>query len=328
MLNNVQKAALELIRSDAQYIYTLVELMKSNSKIDSNYISMSLPYIGVFAHGSEQLVRKVGLNPPIFNQEEKAFYEQLRLSHKLFDKKYPELKKELLNNLRNSDNYYYANRNLIAKLLGYNNYGVDVIDNTECGNTILCAVYNPLMDFNKDCGHQIRKMSEVTGKLASFYYSDLAIPLTIDTRKIIYTRDYHFNKNTPLKDKSDDAFVLFSILCNINFCIYFMENTFIEDTCLKFKFAYLQYYYLCSLIPSMNEHTNYVLTIDENIKNTSLRNCIAHYGLGQVISEKELNNDPLKGITIKTLGLTYEDSKKQLFSILKDIERQITTIIY
>ncbi len=43
MLNKVQKAASELIQSDARFIYTLVDIHYNAQTINSNYIAMSLP---------------------------------------------------------------------------------------------------------------------------------------------------------------------------------------------------------------------------------------------------------------------------------------------
>ncbi len=53
-LNKVQSAAFELIQSDARFLYTLTDILENASKIDSNYMMMVQPYIGLFAHGAEQ----------------------------------------------------------------------------------------------------------------------------------------------------------------------------------------------------------------------------------------------------------------------------------
>ena len=71
MLNKVQKAAFDLIQSDARFIYTLVDMQNNAKNINSNYVMMSIPYIGIFADGAEQWCKKIGLNAPRFNDEEK-----------------------------------------------------------------------------------------------------------------------------------------------------------------------------------------------------------------------------------------------------------------
>ena len=44
------------------------------------------------------------------------------------------------------------------------------------------------------------------------------------------------------------GFVLFCILCNINYTIEFLDKYFVEEIPQKFKYAYLQYYYICDFI--------------------------------------------------------------------------------
>lgn len=329
-LNKVQCAALDLIKADAQYIYTLVELMKNSKYPDGNYLLMSLPYIGIFTHEAEEWGKKVGLKPPNLTKEEKNFYKAMRESHKLFDMEYISLKEKLNTNLNKIDKYFFDNRNLAAKIFGYYNCGADLINGKFCGNTILCATYNPMFDFEKNIGLYMEQLSVISGRLVG-YYGIIDMPkrsLTIDESNKISIKDYHFYKNTPLKNNTADSLVLFSILCSINFCIYFIDNIFVEETSVKFKFAYLQYYYLCEkLIPELNGHSTYKISINKDICNRKLRNCIAHYGLQQVISEQEILDDPMKGLTVKLLGLNYTDAKEQLYSNLKDVEMQISKSI-
>lgn len=54
MVNKVQKAALDLIQSDARFMYTLIDIQNNAKNINSNYLMMSMPYIGIFADGTEQ----------------------------------------------------------------------------------------------------------------------------------------------------------------------------------------------------------------------------------------------------------------------------------
>lgn len=55
MLNKVQKAAFDLIQSDARFIYTLVDMQNNAKNINSNYVMMSIPYIGIFVDGAKKL---------------------------------------------------------------------------------------------------------------------------------------------------------------------------------------------------------------------------------------------------------------------------------
>ena len=51
-LNKIQLTAYELIQSDAMFIYALTMIAKKENKIQTNYMCMSLPYIGVFTDGA------------------------------------------------------------------------------------------------------------------------------------------------------------------------------------------------------------------------------------------------------------------------------------
>ena len=106
MLNKVQKTAFDLIQSDARFIYTLVDMQNNAKNINSNYVMMSIPYIGIFADGAEQWCKKIGLNAPRFNDEEKEYYVKLRQAHKLFEMSYEEYETLLDNALRKLSSEY------------------------------------------------------------------------------------------------------------------------------------------------------------------------------------------------------------------------------
>lgn len=53
--------------------------------------------------------------------------------------------------------------------------------------------------------------------------------------------------------KNNLGFVLFCILCNINYIIEFLDKYFVEEIPQKFKYAYLQYYYICDFIEEKDE---------------------------------------------------------------------------
>ena len=326
-MNKVQKTAYELIREDARFIYALTHISQNAKNIDSNYICMSLPYIGLFADGAEQWGKKVKLDTPRFNNEEKRFYEQVRQAYKLFEKSYEEYENLLLKKLSESEDYFYSIRSLIEKILGYYNVGTDLCNNKFCGNTILCSMYSPKKILGND-GVWLRNISVVVGELAGFYGgADLPVYRYNDDLVIGY-EDYHFYKNSPLKINNDFGFVLFSILCSINYVIEFIENYFIDEIPQKFKFAYLQYYYLCNFIKQVNAKQNTNFDIDNSLYDRKFRNCLAHYGLGQYIGESEIDSDDvLKGLTNKAFGKDYLTAKEELYKILKDLADQIEEMI-
>lgn len=152
-MNKVQKIAYELIQSDARFLYTLTNILQNAHNISSNYICMSLPYIGLITEGSEQWCKKVGLKVPCFSPTEKIYYTQLRQGHKLFGKGYEDYVALLFEKFRESENYFYSKRRLREKILGYYNVGTDLCNDKFCGNTILCSMYIPIKTLgNEDAG--------------------------------------------------------------------------------------------------------------------------------------------------------------------------------
>jgi len=328
-LNKVQKTAYELIQADARFLYTLTDIFKNAQNISSNYICMSLPYIGLFTEGAEQWCKKVGSNAPRFNPTEKVFYTQLRQGHKFFEKSYGDYATLLFKKFIESENYFYNIRRLREKIFGYYNVGTDLCNGEFCGNTILCSMYTPIKLLgNEGVEPWIRDMSIVAGKLAAYLdCKEFPIYRYNDNIIVIY-KDYHFYRNSPLKMNDDFGFLLFSILCSINYAIEFIENYFIDEIPQKFKYAYLQYYYLCDFIKDMNTQKNTNFYIDDCLFDRKFRNCLAHYGLGQYISETEIiSDDILKGLTNKAFGKDYLTTKAELYEILRSLTKQIRQII-
>ncbi len=328
-LNAIQKAAYELIQSDARFIYSLITIPKYAKKVNSNYLMMSQPYIGLFADGAEQWCTKIGMSAPTFTKEEKHYYSLLRQSHKLYERPYLDCMSLLINKLKESDAYFYSNRRLLSKFFGYYNVGVDLFEGAFCGNTILCALYLPdKIWINDDIGPWIRDISVIAGKLAKFFECTAYEPYRFNLNAHVNYKDYHFYKKCPISNKTDLGFLLFSVLCSVNYAIKFINEYFVDEIPQKFKFAYLQYYYLCDFISELNLKNGTNLVINETLKDRSLRNCLAHYGLGQYMSEEDLQvNDPLKGLTIKAFNMDYFMAKEKLYLYLTELTDQIKKLI-
>lgn len=196
MLNKAQKAAYELIQSDARFIYALVDIYNNAKNINSNYIMMCQPYIGIFADGVEQWCRKVGVEAPSFNNEEKGYYVKLRQAHKLFEMSYKEYETFLVKKFQESDEHFYRICSWREKVVGYYNVGVDECNGEACGNTILCAMYMPFNILDNDkIGLKLKKLSSIVGKLAAnFLNTDLTTFSYDDENNIVKYHDYHFYK--------------------------------------------------------------------------------------------------------------------------------------
>ena len=330
VLTAVQKAAYELIQADARFLYTLTVIQRNAKNISGNYITMSQPYIGLFADGAEQWCKKLGLGAPKFTNAEKDYYTTLRKGHKLYEMPYENYLSVLMNKFNESDSYFYKIRSVWEKIFGYYNVGTDVCDGHFCGNTILCALYTSKDIFNDEgIGPWLRDMSVMAGKLAVFFDCDKYLPYSYNDNIVVEYQDYHFYKNCPLKMKSNLGFLLFSILCSINYVVQFINKYFVEEIPQKFKFAYLQYYYLCDFIKELNRLNGKSFFINDSLKNRSFRNCLAHYGLGQYISENDLiDNDILKGLTNKAFNMNYKDAKDKLYFYLTELTNQIEDAIF
>lgn len=330
ILNNVQRAAYELIREDARYIYSIVDILYRAKNINSNFICMGLPYLGVFADGAEKWGKKVGIDTAKFNSQEKIFYTLLRQGHKLFEMTYDNYLAKLLEKLLESEKYFCSIRGFWQRIFGYYNVGADLCNGEFCGNTILCSLYLPINILgNENAGNYIRNMSKVAGELAaSFGCAELPLYEYDDNITVKYV-DFHFYKSSPLKMNNEFGFLLFSILCSINYVVEFIEKCFTEDIPQKFKFAYLQYYYLCNFLKELTLKSGIDFDFNDNLYNRDFRNCLAHYGLGQYLNENEINfADPLKGLTQKAFGEDYFTTKENLYIILRNLTKQIKDTIF
>lgn len=330
MLNKVQRAAYELIQSDARFVYALTDVCRNAKGIETNYMMMSQPYIGVFSDGAEQWCRKVGFQAPQFNEIEKEYYTILRGRHKLYELSYEKYKSILISELNASEKYFYSKRRWQEIVFGYYNVGVDMCEDEFCGNTILCSLYTPFSIFgNEHAGQWMKSISIIAGELAGYFEGDLFPVYKYNMELDLKPKDYHFYNNCPLKEKNELYFLLFSILCSINYVICFIEKFFEEELPQKFKYAYLQYYYLCDFIKEINTYNGLNLMIDVSLQDRKFRNCLAHYGLGQYLREDEIvKDDLLMGLTIKAFSMEYLEAKEFLYRELQGLVKQIKEIIF
>lgn len=304
--------------------------MKNDQRMVYTYFCMSIPYIGIFVDGAEQWSKKMKLNSPRFTTVEKDFYSQLRLSHKLFEKSYNEYEELLMSEFDKSDNYFASNCSFLEKVIGYHNVGTDSCNGEFCGNTLLYSMYIPLEIFgNCDVGKMVNELSVVAGKLAVFFECTTFPVFRYRCDLLEKSKDYHFYNSSPMRMNDSLGQVLFSILCSINYAVEFVENCFFEEIPQKLKFAYLQYYYLCDFIHELNNIKQMDFYIDNSYYNKDFRNCLAHYGLGQYLTEDEIfTGDILKGLTFKAFGKDYISVKRDINETLKNLTEQIKGKIF
>ena len=76
------------------------------------------------------------------------------------------------------------------------------------------------------------------------------------------------------------------------------------------------YYYLCDFILDLNKETGLNLFLNSDLKNRELRNCLAHYGLGQYIKNSDIvQSDVLKGLLLKPLRKIILRRRKNYISL-------------
>lgn len=324
-----QKAAISLMQSDLRYIYTVIKKINPH---ESNYIPMLQPYMGVVVDGVEDWIKafknsnKLSLNWPVFDEFEQPYYEKMRDSIKMWQKNYNEIYELMKQAYEESDIYFSNLCAPIAKTLKlYDIYGVDRANGVVCGNTILCFLYNPLYSF-ADNGEYIKAMAEIGGKYTVFF--DATEEYKVDSSIKFDTRDYGGFQKSPVANKYSDKFVLFSVLGQINFLIYCVENWIKDEIPTKLRFAYLLYYSLVEFIPQVNQKLNTNFQIDSSWKSREFRNAMAHYKLGVALKKEELLLDDLMcGLTIKYFGVPYMETKKRILSELEELVGQLNNYL-
>jgi len=325
-LEPVQKAALSLLQNDLRYLFTVIK--KINSK-DSNYIPSLLPYMGVIIDGAEEWIKAINnsskekIDAPLFSESERIYYEKLRSSIKMWQNNYSTIYKELKNVYNESDDYFRRIcEPIIRKLHLYDIFGVDRANGTICGNTILYSYYNPLFSYGAKNGEYIKALSVIGGKYIRLLGAMEEYPINTSIKYDFL--DYGGFVKSPVGNAFSDKFVLFSILCQINFVICCVDCWIQEEISTKLRFAYLLYYSLLHVIPQINLKLNAGFSMDEIWKSQQFRNAMAHYKLGIALKRNELiNEDNLFGLTQKYFKTDYLTVKNGIMHELENFAHQI-----
>lgn len=327
IFTKTQQAAIKLMKQDLQYLYTII--MKHNDVYLSNDILSLMPYIGVVIDGVEDWLKsynnshKEKLNIPLFSKEEQEYYEEMRSSIKLWDNSYHDIYNRLEVLYQESDNYFASISNPLVKELNlYDIFGTDVVNGKFCGNTILCGYYTPKFSFYKSMGEYIKRMSGIAGKITACFNAtqeyDTNINMNFDME------DFGGLIKSPVGNEFSDKFVLFSILCQINFVVYCVDKYIIPEIPIKLRISYLLYYYLLRVLSEVNEKIKSNFILDNKWDSQLFRNAMAHYKLGVSLKESEIDEtDMMFGITNKFFGQGYKKTKNAILLELKNLSNQI-----
>ena len=325
-LNQVQRSACSLIQSDLRFLYTVVRNIDPSK---SNYIPSLLPFLGVVIDGAEDWVKavnnsnKIKLQIPRFSNEEELFYEQIRNSIKLWQQDYDTIYSLIGNAYYERDHYFGSICKPLAKVLRlYDIYGVDTVNGVLCGNTILCKYYSPFFQYDGNNGEYIKKMAEIGGGYIALF--NAVQSYATDDTVIFDVRDFGGFEKSPVGNEFSDRFVLFSIMCQINFIVYCIDHWVKDEIPAKLRFAYLLYYSLLNVLPQINKKlkTNFVMS--NKWKNDKFRNAMAHYKLGVSLKEKDLVFDDIMfGLTDHILDEKYCVVKETIYTELEVLVAQI-----
>lgn len=321
-----QQVAIKLMQNDLRFLYTIIQ---NRERFNSNYMVSAMPYIGVIVDGVEDWVKaynnsnKTKITIPQFSQEEQEFFEEMRSSIKLWNSSYSLVYTKLENYYQESDEYFSNICSPIAKKLKiYDIFGADIVDNEYCGNTILCSYYIPQYNYSVACGERIKRLSEIGGKYIRLFCADKGY--NVKESMQFSSVDYGGLRKSPFGNDFSDNFVLFSLLCQINFIIKCIDEFLLDETTTKLRFIYLLYHYIIKILPEINNKLSTNFTMDDKWINDKFRNAMAHYKIGVALKESEIDySDPFYGLTQKYFKCDYASIKNSLIYNLKVLSDQL-----
>lgn len=329
-LNPIQKAAWSLMRNDLQFLYTII---KNQNVATASYYVALIPFMGLIIDGVEDWIKaynnssKNKLLLPTFNDTERMYYEEMRNSIKLYDKSYAELYVQLEDAFIKSDKYFSSCCKPIAKRMRlYDVYGVFTCNSIPCDNTLLNQCVTPFFEYGKIDGEEIKRIAHIGGEYIALF--DSCYDYKVDTTFMFDTTDYGGFIKSPFGKKFNYKYVLFSILCQINFVLTGINRFVTEETTTKLRFSYILYFYLLKIIPDINNEINLSLKMDDTYNSDGFRNAMAHYKLGVALKETEIINDAyMYGLTEKFFGIDYQYLKADILQELENLKKQITDLL-
>ena len=327
-----QKAARELIRCDLRYLFTILQ---NRDSIKSNYIVSMMPYQSLIIDGAEAWVAAMNnakpgsIDAPRFTQKEKIFYDAARQSIKLWEMPYEEVYTLLETRYAESDDYFSSLCKPIAKHLRlYDIFGADLTEDGHfCGNTILGAVYLPGYNHgDSEYGPNLRDMAVIGGKYIPTFDAMDAYEVNPNLR--FQYRDYGGFVKSPVGNKFSYRFVLFSILCQLNFILYAVDQYIVPEIPTKLRFAYILYYYLCDMLPKINAKHGTSFSLNRSFYSQEFRNAMAHYKIGVYLKAHEIvQGDPMYGMTKKAFGMDFFQTKQEIVRELRELSDQLESYL-
>lgn len=332
MYTRQQQIAYSLIKSDLKFIYNA---MRCNEYGESNYYVAFVPYIGMTIDGIENWIRTMNnstnanIKMPVFDDELREFCAQLRETTKLWDMSYGNVYSKLRDLYQQSEEYFSNKCKRFAKCLNlYDVYGVDKVNQKYFGNTILDGLYLPKYNIvdSIQTGKMLYKLGNIAGQyIVSF---NAAENMFLNTDMLFKYEDYGGFTKSPIGNKFSNRFVIFSILCQVNFIVYCVDKFIIDDSPTKLRYAYILYYYIANNINEINRLSNTRFYINDKLVNRYFRNCMTHYKIGPALHGDEIIEvDPMFGMTQKFLLMDYFGVKKFIYNELRLLSEQMESYL-
>ena len=321
-----ERVAFRLIRADLQFLLTIVR----NAAVSGpGYLVASLPYVGMIIDGCEtwsQKIKSLQGRVPSFTEEEKQFFQELRSKIKLWETPFV----DLLNQKYDESEMHFSDvcKPIAKRLKLYDIYGTYLIDGFFCDNTILDALFVPGFHLKQMDGSYLEAMGRVGGKMiARFGIMEKDI-LPIATSTKFETKDFGGFSKSPVGNEFSDKFALFSILCATNFILYGIDKYIAAETPTKLRLAYIQYYYLAQQLPQINSIFKVHFDMDTQWVDDQFRNCMAHYGLGNVLPQPDvIETDLFGGLTERLFQKDWITVKDSILSELLKLSTQFTAFL-
>ena len=330
-LTNTQKIALNLIIEDLRFVYSVLLVNKGDHT--PSYSVAIQPYLGLITDGIEQWARKVNSIKkyiPRFTEEAKFYYTEMRNSIKIWNNDFLTLNKMLQSIYIENDIYYSSKCKPIAKKLNlYDIYGCFICNGFYCDNTILDCIFTPYFKYGEMNGEYRKSMSIFLGKLIRSFGANELTPLSVDNKMKFAIQDYCGFVKSPTKHRNyDKSFLLFSLLCTINFLILCVDKYVLDESPTKLRFIYVQYFYLVHIIQEINGIFKTNFKINNTWHCEKMRNCMAHYGIGNVLCQDEvITNDAFGGLTYKLFDCDWLLLKSNILAELKNLAEQLQDYI-
>ncbi|WP_019214234.1 hypothetical protein [Fenollaria massiliensis] len=333
-LNIREKIVLNLIIDDALSIYSLFKHIESRKDMDT-YIVALTPILGLYVEGAVKWLKsnkELKDTVPKMNPECKIFYETLRKNTKFYGEDIIDIDKELRGQFNQADDYFSQSINIFNKVFYlHDNYGVTFLIKDKIkipmANTIDFASLLPDFTFDLEYAIKLKDYLFYAGSLISkILGKDLMIDKNlykIDMKIKFVNKDYGFFMRSSFSQKYNQNFILFNLICNINFILYGLNQLIIEDAPIKLRATYLLYYYLCSINSEINDYFNTSFNIDDRYSDSKVRNALAHYGLYQALGDDIIEDDLFGGLTNKYFNLNWINLLKELNNILLDYRDKI-----